>query len=190
MSFKRSEKLLGRARKSLAGGVSSHFRALDKPFPMFFEKARGATIVDADGNRYLDYTLSQGPMILGHSCPEILKAVRAELARGQLFAGQHEGEIRLAELFQRHVPCADMTRFSLTGSEAIQTVLRLARAHTNRVKYIKFEGHYHGWFDNVLISVAPAASDAGPEESPEAVGMTAAPTESRCRERSSCRRSR
>ena len=160
MSLKKSEKLFKQSQKSLAGGVSSHFRAISKPVPMFFDQAKGSKIRDADGNEYIDYTLAQGPMILGHSPAPVLRAVKKELDRGQLFAGQHTGEIELADLFKKHVPCAELTRFSLTGSEAVQTALRLARGYTGRTKYIKFEGHYHGWYDNVLLSVIPTRPDS------------------------------
>ena len=178
MSLKKSEKLFKQSQKSLAGGVSSHFRAISKPAPMFFEQAKGSKIRDADGNEYIDYTLAQGPMILGHSPAPVLRAVKKELDRGQLFAGQHTGEIELADLFKKHVPCAELTRFSLTGSEAVQTALRLARGYTGRTKYIKFEGHYHGWYDNVLISVIPSEEERGPREKPIAVGMTYGQTSS------------
>ena len=178
MKLNESQKLFERAQKSLAGGVSSHFRALDKPIPQFFEKANGANIWDADGNKYTDFALSQGPMILGHSPAPVLKAVTEEMKRGQLFAGQHVPEIELAELIQKHVPCADLTRFSLTGSEATQTAIRVARAYTGRKKYIKFEGQYHGWFDSTLISVAPPKEVRGPLKSPIVVGMTKGQTES------------
>lgn len=178
MSLNESQKLFERAQMSLAGGVSSHFRALDKPTPQFFEKAKGAYIWDVDGNKYLDFALSQGPMILGHSPSPVLKAVKQEMNRGLLFAGQHLPEIELAELFQKHVPCADLTRFSLTGSEATQTAIRVARGYTGKKKYIKFEGQYHGWFDSTLISVAPSKEIRGPLKSPNSVGMTKGQMES------------
>jgi len=172
MEFKESERLYKRSAKVLAGGVSSHFRAFGKPCPMFFDRASGSRIWDVDGNEYLDYALSQGPMILGHSPAEVLEAVQQELSRGQLYAGQHVGEIELAELFHKLVPCAELTRFSLTGSEATLTALRLARAATGRTKFVKFEGHYHGWYDSVLVSVNPGEDEQGPRSAPNAVGLT------------------
>jgi len=172
MESKESERLYKRSAKVLAGGVSSHFRALSKPFPMFFDRASGPRIWDADGNEYIDYALSQGPMVLGHSPPAVLEAVQRELSKGQLYAGQHLGEIELAELFCRLVPCADLSRFSLTGSEATHTALRLARAATGRSKFVKFEGHYHGWYDSVLVSINPNTEERGPRKAPNAVGMT------------------
>src|ERR1051325_1474130 len=139
---------------------------------MFYERAKGSRIWDVDGNEFLDFTLSQGPMILGHSHPKVLKAVTKASREGQLFAGQHELELQLAERIQKLVPCAEQMRFSLSGSEAVHTALRLARGFTGRNKYIRFEGHYHGWFDNVAMSVSPTPAEAGPPESPKTVPWT------------------
>jgi len=153
----------------MAGGVSSHFRMAGAPHPLFFSKAEGSRIYDVDGNEYVDFTLSQGPMILGHSHPHVLKRVEEETSRGQLYAGQHELELQLAEKLQELIPCAELIRFSNSGSESVQAALRLARGYTGRRKYIKFEGQYHGWFDNVLISQHPSLEDAGAEDSPKSV---------------------
>ena len=158
-----------RAKKSLAGGVSSQFRMFGGPHPMFYERAEGAYLWDADGNKLLDFTLAQGPMILGHSHPELLSAVNDALAKGQLFAGQHEQEVLLAEKLQAVLPSAERVRFSSSGSEADQTVLRLARFVTRKPKFIKFEGQYHGWFDNVSFNVNPKVDQLGAREQPEMV---------------------
>src|SRR5262245_48208098 len=139
--YSRSKDLYERSKKSLAGGVSSNIRAGDKPFPLFFDRGLGSRIVDADNNEYIDYVLGRGPLILGHSHTEVLKAVREQLSRGQIFAGQHELEIKTSEAIQRIVPCADLVRYSNSGSEAVHAALRLARAFTGRQKLIKFEGH-------------------------------------------------
>lgn len=168
-SYEKSRQLYERACNSMAGGVSSHFRMGGSPHPLFFTRGKGARIHDVDGNEYLDFTLSQGPMILGHSHPEVLKKVTEEMALGQLFAGQHELELELAEKLQNLIPCAELIRFSNSGSESIQAALRLARGFTGRKKYIKFEGQYHGWFDNVLISQHPTIDAAGDLASPERV---------------------
>lgn len=160
-SYAKSLQLYERAKRSLAGGVSSHFRMLGPPHPLFFKEGRGARIYDVDDNEYLDFTLSQGPLILGHSHPAVLDRVMREMSRGQLFAGQHELELQLAETLQRLIPCAELIRFSNSGSESVQAALRLARAYTGRRKYLKFEGQYHGWFDNVLISQHPSQADFG-----------------------------
>lgn len=153
----------------MAGGVSSHFRMAGAPHPLFFTKAEGSRIYDVDGNEYLDFTLSQGPTILGHSHPEVLRRVEEETRLGQLFAGQHEMELDLAEKLQSLIPCAELIRFSNSGSESVQAALRLARGYTGRKKYIKFEGQYHGWFDNVLISQHPSLETAGEENAPNRV---------------------
>lgn len=168
-SYEKSRELYERACKSMAGGVSSHFRMGGQPHPLFFKQGIGARIIDVDGNEYLDFTLSQGPLILGHSHPEVLLKVCEEMALGQLYAGQHKLELELAEKLQRLVPCADLIRFSNSGSESVQAALRLARGYTGRKKYVKFEGQYHGWFDNVLISQHPSKETAGDLESPEKV---------------------
>lgn len=153
----------------MAGGVSSHFRMAGTPHPLFFTKGKGSLIYDADGNEYLDFTLSQGPMLLGHSHPEVLRQVAEETANGQLYAGQHMLELELAETIQRLIPCAELIRFSNSGSESVQAALRLARGFTGRKKYIKFEGQYHGWFDNVLISQHPSKGAAGEISDPKSI---------------------
>jgi len=146
--------------------VSSNVRLLAKPLPLFFERAEGAMIYDADGNSYIDYVLGQGPLLLGHSHPHVLAAVEKAMGRGQLFAGQHELELTVAEELVKLIPCAELCRFSLSGSEVVQAAIRLARAATGRTKFLRFEGHYHGWFDNVLIGVAPPLESVGPRQSP------------------------
>src|SRR6202012_2736138 len=101
-------------------------------------------------------TLSQGPMILGHSHAEVLKFAQSATLNGQLFAAQHLAEVELSEALQRNIPSAELVRFCVTGSEAAQAALRLARVYTGKSKFIKFEGHYHGWLDSVAFSVNPA----------------------------------
>ncbi len=153
--YGQSRALYERANRSLAGGVSSQFRALNVPHPMFYDRALGARVWDVDGNELLDFTLSQGPCILGHSHPELLARVNAALAKGQLFAGQHCDELELAESLQKLVPSAELVRLSSSGSEAAHALLRLARHVTGKPKFIKFTGHYHGWLDNVSFNVSP-----------------------------------
>ncbi|MFV0390047.1 MAG: aspartate aminotransferase family protein [Pyrinomonadaceae bacterium] len=160
-SYEKSRELYERACKSMAGGVSSHFRMAGSPHPLFFKKGKGARIFDVDDNEYLDFTLSQGPLILGHSHPNVIQRVQEEMNLGQLFAGQHLMELELAEKLQSLIPCAELIRFSNSGSESVQAALRLARGATGRNKYVKFEGQYHGWFDNVLISQHPSKEAAG-----------------------------
>ncbi len=130
-------------------------RASAKPTPLFFRSASGATLTDFDGRRYLDYAMAWGPLILGHSHPRVVRAVRRQLEKFQLLGAQHELEIEVARQICRLVPSAELVAYSNTGTEAVQLALRLARAHTGRRKYVKFEGHYHGWADSVLLSYLP-----------------------------------
>jgi len=162
----RSKELLARSTQSLAGGVSSNVRASALPPPLFFSHGKGSHLWDVDGNEYVDYVLGQGPLILGHSPQKVIEETFRACQKGQLYAGQFELEIVLSERLQRLIPCADLLRYSNSGSEIVQAALRLARAYTGRQLIVKFEGHYHGWFDNVLISVQPPLDAAGPYESP------------------------
>jgi glutamate-1-semialdehyde 2,1-aminomutase len=148
--------LWGESKKFLAGGVSSMLRAASKPLPLFFRAASGSRMTDVDGNSYIDYTLAWGPLILGHSHPEIVSAVADQLARFQLLGAQHELEVRVARKLCESIPCAELVAFGNTGSEAVQLAFRLAREFTGRRKILKFEGHYHGWPDGVLVSYRPA----------------------------------
>jgi glutamate-1-semialdehyde 2,1-aminomutase len=168
----KSRELFERAKQSLAGGVSSQFRASERPHPLFYSRARGSFVSDVDGNEYLDFTLSQGPMILGHSHPAVADAVNRALAEGQLFGGQHLAELELAEHLKRLIPCAELVRFSLSGSESVLAALRLSRAFTGKSKFVKFEGHYHGWLDETAFSITPTLAEAGGELRPHAVPWT------------------
>jgi glutamate-1-semialdehyde 2,1-aminomutase len=165
--YKKSAELLDRAKKVLAGGVSSEFRKYNHPHALFYSHGNGSRIYDVDGNEYLDFTLSQGPLLLGHSHPNVLKAVDDYSKNGQLFAGQHLQEIELAEKIQQLIPSAELLRFCLDGSEAVHTALRLARAKTGRQKFLRFEGHYHGWLDNVSWGIsAPTVEKLGERDQP------------------------
>lgn len=165
--YDRSAALLDRARKVLAGGVSSEFRKYNHPHALFYTHGKGSRIFDVDGNEYIDFTLSQGPLLLGHSHPDVLRAVAAYSEQGQLFAGQHMQEIELAEKLQKMIPSAERMRFCLDGSEAVQTAFRVARAKTRRPKFLRFEGHYHGWMDNVCFGIStPSAEALGDRENP------------------------
>jgi glutamate-1-semialdehyde 2,1-aminomutase len=151
-----SRGLLERSRRSLAGGVSSPFRA-KAPVPLFLADASGSMVTDVDGNRYIDYALAWGPLILGHRHPSVVAAVREQADRPHIYGAQHELEYQVAEMIQELVPCAERVAFTSSGSEAVQLVLRLARAFTRRKLIVKFEGHYHGWMDSVLLSYKPSA---------------------------------
>ena len=174
LSYARSHELLQRAKNVLAGGVSSEFRKYNYPHALFYTHGAGSRIYDADGNEYLDFTLSQGPLILGHSHPAVLKAIEEYSSEGQLFAGQHIREIELAEKLQQLIPCAELMRFCLDGSEAVHTALRVARAKTGRKKFLRFEGHYHGWLDNVSWAIStPSVESLGAAEHPAVHPWTA-----------------
>lgn len=166
-NYSKSAALLERAKKVMAGGVSSEFRKMNYPHAMFYTHGKGSRIYDVDGNEYLDFTLSQGPLILGHSHPGVLEAVSAYSQQGQLFAGQHIQEIELAEKLNELIPSAELMRFCLDGSEAVHTAFRIARAKTGRKKFLRFEGHFHGWLDNVSWGLsAPSAEAMGGRENP------------------------
>ena len=166
--WKTSAELLERARNSLAGGVSSPFRA-KHPVPLYFRDGRGSRLWDEDGNEYIDYALAWGPAILGHSHPRLVAALEQQARRPVTYGAQHRLEIEVAERIQAAVPCAARLVYSSSGSEAVQCALRLARAFTGRRLILKFEGHYHGWFDSVLLSHHPAADELGPLEEPHVV---------------------
>lgn len=173
-NYTASSKLLERAKKVLAGGVSSEFRKYNHPHAIFYTHGNGSRLYDVDGNEYLDFTLSQGPLILGHSHPEVLRAVDAYSQSGQLFAGQHIKEIELAEKIQTLIPSAELMRFCLDGSEAVQTAFRIARAKTGKQKFLRFEGHYHGWMDNVCWGISTPSEDAlGDREQPNVYAWSA-----------------
>jgi len=164
----RSRQLLARAKQSLAGGVSSPFRA-QSPVPLYFEDGCGCRLRDVDGNEYIDYALAWGPLILGHRHPAIVEALRRQVDRPHLYGAQHELEFEVAERVKQAVPCAEKIAFTSSGSEAVQAALRLARAHTGRNLVLKFEGHYHGWLDSVLISYHPTADQCGDPDLPNIV---------------------
>lgn len=147
-----------RAKRSLAGGVSSGLRRSSRPYPLYFSHGHGATLQDVDGNSYLDYTLGWGPNILGNAPREVVHAIQAAAQKGLTFGAQHELEYEVAELLTQAIPCADRVCFANSGTEIVQVALRLARAATKRERFIKFEGHYHGWDDSVLRSYHPSAA--------------------------------
>ncbi len=172
MKFDDSKALFERSRKSLAGGVSSNVRATASP-PLFYVRGKGSRLWDADGNEFIDYVLARGPLMLGHSPAPVIAAVKKALDTGLMYAAQNTYEIAAAEKVQKHVPCAELVRFSCTGSEAVHAALRLARAATGRTKIVKFEGHYHGWFDGVFFNTGAKVEASGPREAPVAVPMSA-----------------
>ncbi len=175
LGFEQSRRLLESSRKVIPGGVNSNIRMGEQPHPIFFESAEGPYLFDADGNRLIDYVMGQGPMLLGHRPGFVLEAVEHQLSQGILYGGQHELEVEVARLVTRMVPSTEMVRFNMTGTEAVQAALRIARAATRRHMVVKFEGHYHGWADSVLFNVGSGSHSiaAGPglATMPESAGM-------------------
>lgn len=166
MHFDRSRELYERARRVIPGGVNSNVRLAAEPHPLVFSHGKDARIWDIDGNEYIDYALGQGPMLLGHSPAPVIEVIRNQLDRGLVYAGQCEAEIRAAELIVDYVPCAEMVRFNATGSEAVHAAIRLARAATGRKKILRFEGHYHGWHDNIAWCPPRRNDELGPPDAP------------------------
>ena len=169
LTFDESAREIRENAQWMSGGVNSNFRLNISPTPLVFERGEGPYLHDVDGNRLIDYYLGMGPMILGHRPQSLCDAVVAQLEKGILFAGQTHIEAEASRLVCEMVPCAERMRFGCSGSEVDQAALRLARAATGKHKIIKFEGHYHGWFDNVLWSTAPPLDAAGPVEAPSPV---------------------
>src|SRR5262245_48952443 len=160
--------MLERSRRSLAGGVSSPFRAR-APVPLFFQNGQGAHLWDVDGNEYIDYQRAWGPMILGYNHPAMVDRLRRQVEKPISYGAQHELEITVAEQIQSMVPCAERIAFTSSGSEAVQLVHRLARAHTGRPCILKFEGHYPGWMDGALHSYKPQPHETGSLGSPAVI---------------------
>ncbi|HEX2169762.1 MAG TPA: glutamate-1-semialdehyde 2,1-aminomutase [Nitrososphaera sp.] len=146
----KSDQLFAKAKKILPGGVNSPVRFYE-PYPFFATSALGSKLTTADHQIYLDYCMGYGALVLGHSYPSVIEAVRSQLDNGTLYCVPTEYEIKLAEMISRVVPCGEMTRLVNTGSEATMHAIRLARAFTKRKGVIKFEGGYHGAHDYVLV---------------------------------------
>ncbi|RYE88279.1 MAG: aminotransferase class III-fold pyridoxal phosphate-dependent enzyme, partial [Hyphomicrobiales bacterium] len=161
--FEKSAAQIAEHSRWIAGGVNSHFRQGMQPGPLVFERGEGPYLHDVDGNRLIDYYCGMGAMVLGHSPAGVREAVKAQVDKGILFAGQAPIEAEAARLLCERIPAAERLRFGSSGSEVAQAAFRLMRAKTRRQTIIKFEGHYHGWFDNILWSTAPALNAAGPD---------------------------
>ncbi len=153
MNTTRSDQLFARAQHSIPGGVNSPVRAFRSVggTPRFIQKAKGAYLFDADGNRYTDYIASWGPMILGHAHPEVVDAICSRAADSTSFGAPTELEIEMAELITSMVPNVDLIRMVSSGTEACMSAVRLARGYTGKNKILKFEGHYHGHADSFLV---------------------------------------
>jgi glutamate-1-semialdehyde 2,1-aminomutase len=163
-----SEKLFAEASRYIPGGVNSPVRAWKAVggVPRFIQRARGSTVTDADGNAYVDYVGSWGPMILGHAHPSVLRAVNEALRAGTSFGAPTAREIELARRLTGALPSMEQVRLVSSGTEAAMTALRLARAFTGRVKIVKFDGCYHGHADPLLVRAGSGAMTFGVPDSP------------------------
>jgi len=159
----RSEELFARAQKLIPGGVNSPVRAFRGVggTPPFIARGQGSRIYDVDGNEYIDYVLSWGPLILGHSFPTVIDALREALAIGTSFGAPTERELELAELIRACVPSIEMVRLVNSGTEATMSALRVARGFTGRDLTIKFEGCYHGHVDSLLVKAGSGMATLG-----------------------------
>jgi glutamate-1-semialdehyde 2,1-aminomutase len=168
MQTQRSEALFTHACDLMPGGVNSPVRAFKAVggTPRFIARGEGAYLFDVDGNRYIDYVLSWGPLILGHADPRVVAAIQEAAARGASFGAPTEAEVRLAELVVAAVPSIEMLRFVNSGTEATMSALRLARAYTQRPKIVKFAGGYHGHADMLLVAAGSGALTLGVPDSP------------------------
>jgi glutamate-1-semialdehyde 2,1-aminomutase len=172
MTRERSEELFAEAAMLMPGGVSSPVRAFRAVggSPVFVERGEGAYLVDVDGNRYVDYVLSWGPLILGHAHPRVVAAIEEAARRGTSYGAPSPLELELAELIRRALPSIELVRFVSSGTEATMSALRLARAFTGRTRIVKFAGCYHGHADLLLVQAGSGVATLGLPDSP---GVTA-----------------
>ena len=164
----RSKRLFEKAQKTIPGGVNSPVRAgksvdMDPPF---ISEAAGALIRDVDGNEYIDYVGSWGPMILGHAHPEVVAALEKRIAKGTSYGAPTELEVDMAEIIVEMVPSIEMVRMVNSGTEATMSAIRLARGYTGRTKIVKFDGCYHGHADSLLVSAGSGVATLGIPGSP------------------------
>jgi glutamate-1-semialdehyde 2,1-aminomutase len=178
LSDTRSAELYRRAVRVLPGGVNSPVRAMRAigRDPIFVERAAGAELTDVDGNVYVDYVCSWGPLIHGHAHPAIVDAVTAAAARGTSYGAPTAGEVELAEAISARMPSVDMLRMTSSGTEASMSAIRLARAHTGREKLLKFAGAYHGHVDGLLAAGGSGLATQGIPASPGVPDSAAAAT--------------
>lgn len=168
LSYEKSQNWFKRAQTVISGGVNSparSFRSVGGDPPLVMDRGEGAYLVDVDGNRYIDYLAAFGPLVLGHSYPDVVEAGREALQRGPLLGTPHPDEIALAEELCRSISGLDQVRMTTTGTEAVMSVIRLARAYTQRNLVVKFEGTYHGHSDAMLVNAGSGASTVGASDS-------------------------
>jgi len=168
MENTKSKKLFKAAVKLIPGGVNSPVRAFKSVGmePFFVKKAKGSKIYDVDGNSYIDYVLSWGPMILGHAHPAVTKALISAIKNGTSFGAPTELEVTLAKMVTDAIPSVEMVRMVSSGTEATMSAIRLARGFTGRDKIIKFDGGYHGHADSLLVKAGSGAATFGVPDSP------------------------
>ena len=167
LSETKSKMLFERAKKVLPGGVNSPVRAFE-PYPFFVERAQGAKMYSVDDTTYIDYCMAYGALLLGHAYPDIVEAVKNQLAKGSLYGAPTEREVEFAELISKSSPCMEMLRLVNSGTEATMHAIRAARGYTGRKKIIKFEGCFHGSHDSVLVK---AGSGATTFSAPNSLGI-------------------
>lgn len=168
LALDRSARLMERALKRIPGGVNSPVRAFRAVggSPLFMDRGEGSLIFDADGNSYLDYVMSYGPLILGHAHPEVVGAIERATRRGTTFGAPTELEVEMAELVCDLVPSVEVVRMVNSGTEATMSAVRLARGYTGREKILKFDGNYHGHGDALLASAGSGVATLGLPDSP------------------------
>lgn len=168
LNTKKSSKLFSEAKKYMPGGVNSPVRAFKsvKRDPLFISKAKGQYIYDVDGNKFIDYIGSWGPMILGHAHPAVISAIKKAAANGTSFGAPTPYEVEMAKLVTKMMPSVEVVRMVNSGTEATMSAVRVARAFTNREKIVKFAGCYHGHFDSFLIKAGSGATTFGTPDSP------------------------
>ena len=164
----RSKEAYERAVTLLPGGASASGRTF-KPHPLYMNRATGNRIYDLDNNEYIDYLMGYGSLLLGHRHPDVLEAVQKQINRGFTYGTPTEPEIDLAEKISNAIPCAEMVRFANSGTEAVAYALKVVRAYTGRDKVAKFEGGYHGNFDDMLMSFLLLPDKAGPVDRPNPI---------------------
>ncbi|MBE7171398.1 MAG: glutamate-1-semialdehyde 2,1-aminomutase [Williamsia sp.] len=178
MNHSTSEQLFSRAARSIPGGVNSPVRAFRSVGgnPVFIKRAQGAYLYDADGNRYIDYISSWGPMVLGHAYEPVTQAIQKKVMESTSFGAPTELEIEVAELIKGMVPNVDLIRMVNSGTEACMSALRLARGYTRRNKFIKFEGCYHGHADSFLVKAGSGVATLNIQQVPGITGGVSADT--------------
>ncbi|MBU1914763.1 MAG: glutamate-1-semialdehyde 2,1-aminomutase [Candidatus Thermoplasmatota archaeon] len=169
----KSFELFKHACQHLPGGVTGNIKFY-KPYPIYAKRAKGSHLWDVDGNEYIDYMLCFGPLILGHGHPRVMQAIQKQLEDDgtTIFGPPHELEVKMAERLNRIFPSAEMTRFANSGLEATMHALRVARGFKRKSRIAKFEGHYHGCYDEALVSLTPSEETAGPEAAPQPVSCS------------------